>query len=116
MCEVDDQLEWFMTEGLEREDDVVDEEIAVCLANLVATRDVVKNGISGARRSGLKKKRIVKTRTILLEPVLTGAMLNITLNDTYKRNLQKSFRKYWIFVNFVAIEETENYRSISGNA
>ena len=69
MCKVDDQLEGFMTEGLEREDDVVDQEITVCLANLVSTRDVVKNGISGTRSSGLKKKRTVKTRTI-------GASLN----------------------------------------
>jgi len=48
VCKINDQLKGFMTKGLEREDDVIDEEIAVCFADLVATRNVVKNGISGA--------------------------------------------------------------------
>jgi hypothetical protein len=61
VCEVDDQLEGFMTEGFEREDDMVDEEITVGFADLVATCNVVKNRISGSRSSGLKKQSVKNT-------------------------------------------------------
>jgi hypothetical protein len=55
--EVNDQLEGLVTEGLEREDDVVDEQVAVRLADLVATSDVVKDGIASTRCSGLMNLR-----------------------------------------------------------
>ena len=54
MREVNDQLEGLVTERLEREDDVVDQEVAVRLADFVAARDVVKDRIAGARCAGLK--------------------------------------------------------------
>ena len=56
--EVNDQLEGLVTEGLEREDDVVDEQVAVRLADLVATSDVVKDGIASTRCSGLMNLKI----------------------------------------------------------
>jgi hypothetical protein len=55
--EVDDQLEGLVAEGLEGEDDVVDEEVAVRLADLVAPRDVVEDGVAGTGGSGLKKRQ-----------------------------------------------------------
>ncbi len=78
VCKINDQLKGFMTKGLEREDDVIDEEIAVCFADLVATRNVVKNGISGAWSSGLgERNKGWKNLTIkaLLDPILHGAIL-----------------------------------------
>ena len=55
MREVDDQLEGLVTEGLEGENDMIDQEVSVRLANLVATRDVVEDRIPGTGCSSLKK-------------------------------------------------------------
>jgi len=51
--EVDDQLEGLVAEGLEGEDDVVDQEVAVRLPDLVAARDVVEDRVAGSGSSSL---------------------------------------------------------------
>ena len=44
--EIDDQFERFAAEGLQREDDVVNEQVSVGFADLVSTGDVVEDGIA----------------------------------------------------------------------
>ena len=52
--EVDDQLEGLVTEGLEGENDVIDEKVPVRLADFVATGNVVEDWIAGSGCSRLK--------------------------------------------------------------
>lgn len=54
MREVDDQLEGLVTEGLEGENDVIDEKVPVRLADFVATGNVVEDWIAGSGCSRLK--------------------------------------------------------------
>ena len=47
----------FVAEWFEREEDVVDQEVAVRFPDLVATSDVVEHRVASQRRAGLKSKR-----------------------------------------------------------
>jgi hypothetical protein len=55
VCKVYHQLEWFAAKWLKCKDDVVDEQVSVGLAYLVAPSDVIKNWIAGLRCSRLIK-------------------------------------------------------------
>ncbi|MFN9903429.1 MAG: hypothetical protein ACK55Z_32580, partial [bacterium] len=51
--EVHHQLERLVAEGLQGENDVIDEQVPVRLADLVAPRNVVEDGKTGPRRARL---------------------------------------------------------------
>ena len=51
--EVDHQLEGFVAEGLQCEDDMVDQEISIRLANLVPPGNVVEHRVACSRRACL---------------------------------------------------------------
>ena len=53
VCKVHDKLKRFVTEGFERQNDMVDEEVTIGLTNFVATRNIVKDWMSRPRRSRL---------------------------------------------------------------
>ena len=68
MGEVHDQLEGLVAEGLEGEDNVIDQQIPVCFPDFVAAGDVVEHGMTGSRRAGLIEnvQRLDRLEFILL--------------------------------------------------